>query len=99
MRLATGERLPPATAAPTQVSPPEVAEGRAGANRSISNTGKETSHEPRIRNVAGNGTAIDPLRLGGTGARPRCRPGRADQPPRPRVRSGAVLKYGVGHRP
>lgn len=41
MRLAIGEPLPPATAAPTQVSPPEVAEGRAGANRSISNTGKE----------------------------------------------------------
>ena len=41
MRLAIGEPLPPATAAPTQVSPPEVAKGRAGANRSISNTGEE----------------------------------------------------------
>src|SRR5437870_6892482 len=41
MRLAIGEPLPPATAAPTQVSPPEVAKGRAGADRSISNTGEE----------------------------------------------------------
>ena len=41
MRLAIGEPLPPATAAPTQVSPPEVAKGRAGANRSIFNTGEE----------------------------------------------------------
>jgi uncharacterized protein (DUF305 family) len=41
MRLAIGEPLPPATAAPTQVSPREVAKERAGADRAISHTGEE----------------------------------------------------------
>jgi uncharacterized protein (DUF305 family) len=41
MRLAIGEPLPPAIAAPTQVSPREVAKERAGADRAISHTGEE----------------------------------------------------------
>ena len=41
MRLAIGEPLPPAVAAPTQGLPPGIAEGHAGIHRSISHTGEE----------------------------------------------------------